>query len=184
MTDQLQTSKSPVGGRASVEVLQNASIDAPILAQVVDSSSVNNAQFLSALFQDIADGEFCWSCFFPGNPETEGKWFGSATLPANCRDVPAQNAYFSVAAVKRNDQELKRRKGNFSRLFVVPLDDCEGINLPPTYKIETSRDNFQTGFRLSVPVSDLRLVDWLFKGLPSKSNVRQSHYMTSTKLSN
>ena len=80
--------------------------------------------------------------------------------------------YFGTSTCQRNDMgELRNQKGLFTRLVVVVLDDI-GTKVPfskipkkavPTYKLETSRGNFQYGYVLSEQVTDLLAAEALIQ---------------------
>lgn len=125
-------------------------------------STVSNADFLAALFDDRKAHEYLWTCWFGASPAeaTGADWRGEPTDG----DVPnfRKNAYFSVAYLTRDDKgERRRRKDNFSRLPVLVLDDAAGVELAPTWKLETSPGKFQIGFKLSEPIVDAGLASRL-----------------------
>lgn len=127
---------------------------------------LSNADFLQAIFPDLAADESCWTTSFQASPDSEGAlWGGKATNPAKCADTPALNAYFSVAALKPINGERMRRKTHFSRLFCVVLDDSNGCDLVPSWQLATSAGKVQTGYRLSVPEPDVGVAERLHKAL-------------------
>lgn len=160
---------APAATEATKETqLPNASIAA---------QKISNSDFLSAIFRDLTPDEYCWIASFSDSPNSKGaRWGGRPVAPARCPDTPALNSYFSVAALKPQDGENKRRKTHFSRLFCVVLDDSNGCDLVPTWRLSTSCGKEQTGYRLSVPEADVeaasRLHDALSKGglVPADTN--------------
>lgn len=119
--------------------------------------TISNADFLTALFDDRQAHEYLWACWFDPSPNSDdADWSGEPTEG----DIPdfLKNAYFSVAYLTRDAKgERRRRKDNFSRLPVLVLDDAEGVELAPTWKLETSPGNFQIGFKLSAPITDVSI---------------------------
>jgi hypothetical protein len=125
-------------------------------------TSITNAQFLSTIFTDLAD-EYCWTTAFAGDPNKKGEWAGNAIMPKRILDTPTLNTYFSVAALKGDPPA--RQKAKFSRLMCVVLDDIKDCDMAPTWRIETSPNNFQIGFKLSEPVTDVEVATRLHKAL-------------------
>ena len=84
-------------------------------------------------------------------------------------DEPRQ-CYFATSLIKVNDKgQLRAKNENFSSLRVIVLDDI-GTKVPvsklpkklkPTYIIETSEGNFQYGYVLKKPVTDLEAAKML-----------------------
>lgn len=126
-----------------------------------------NAGFLSAIFTGLRPDESLWNTAFAVNPEkANGKeWAGNSLDPGNCQDYPHGNAYFSVSTVKPVGNILARRKENFSRLFVVVLDDVVDCDLMPTYRILTSENSNHIGFALSEPLDDVEVATRLHEQL-------------------
>ncbi|MBK5965713.1 hypothetical protein CCR95_16900, partial [Thiocystis minor] len=86
-------------------------------------------------------------------------------------DYPACNTYFSVSALKPDASGArKRRKENFSRQFVVVLDDSPPLpGIEATWILETSqpegRSNTQIGFLLTDPITDIGIAGRLNQAL-------------------
>lgn len=72
--------------------------------------------------------------------------------------------YIGTSTLRLNDQreQLRFRKSNFERMFVVVLDDVGTkidpstlpFELEPSYILETSANNFQWGFVFEEPIAD------------------------------
>lgn len=75
-----------------------------------------------------------------------------------------ENVYYCVSGIKEV-KPFRRIKQNSCGLYVLMLDDINTkvardlIKMVPTYCMETSQGNFQLGFLLDQPVTDLDLVD-------------------------
>ena len=77
----------------------------------------------------------------------------------------AMPCYFGTSTVELTDGEVRNKKAAFKRYHVVVLDDI-GTKIPwhkipegldPTYKIETSKGNFQLGFVLETPIESYKV---------------------------
>jgi hypothetical protein len=123
---------------------------------------VTNAQFLSTIFTDLAD-EYCWTTAFAADPNAGVGWAGNAIMPKRILDTPTLNTYFSVSALKGDPPA--RQTAKFSRLMCVVLDDIKECYMAPTWRIETSPNNYQIGFKLSEPVTDVEVATRLHKAL-------------------
>jgi hypothetical protein len=134
---------------------------------------VSNAEFLRALFPKLDQGEYIWTAAFATNPQEAGdpEWKGSRTYVDNLRDTPYGNSYFSVAALKPVKRSYKRRRENFSYMPVVVLDDSKGCDLAPSWRLETSQDNYQTGFLLDKPITDVEVASRLTTALAEQGCV-------------
>lgn len=125
-------------------------------------ASISNAEFLSAIFGQYG---ICWTTKFRENPATAtaGCWNGQFCRPENASDDPNSNAYFSVASFK---PDAKRRTyENFVGLVVVVLDDPENVPLAPSWRLQTSPDKYQAGYRLTEAVIDIEIAKRLHKQL-------------------
>jgi archaellum biogenesis ATPase FlaH len=134
-------------------------------------TNVTNAQFAQDMFGNRAQGTFCWTTAFTANPlEGKGKeWGGNKIQPDEIRDTPHGNAYVSAASLKYGaDKTVKKDNQHFAALHLVILDDTTNAAIKPTYKLETSPDNYQLGFKLAEPITDAgiagRLLQEIAKG--------------------
>jgi hypothetical protein len=136
---------------------------------------VSNLAFLSALCPSLDPmSETWWACAFPGDPYSdEAHWFGQAvTATSGHPGRISANSFFSVGTIKRGDGH-SRRKADFGRLFVVPLDDVAGgLPLPATYVLQTSPKKFQAGYRLAEPIADPKLADRLMQELVRSGRIQ------------
>lgn len=121
---------------------------------------VTNAQFLDAirtpadLMAGLPTEWVQWVCHFK-----VGNQWGGEPYNENCPiEFPDQNTFFSISLIKGVDGELKRRKANFGAMLCVVLDDVgtksDVPTLEPSWKLETSPDNFQWGYILKEPITD------------------------------
>ncbi|MBK5966464.1 hypothetical protein CCR95_20895 [Thiocystis minor] len=135
-----------------------------------DAVSVSNHDFLAALFAGMTPEEYLWACEFIGHPKTDAQWGGHMVF-GTLADYPACNTYFSVSALKPDASGArKRRKENFSRQFVVVLDDSPPLpGIDSTWTLETShpegRSNTQVGYRLVDPITDMGIASRLNQAL-------------------
>ena len=136
--------------------------------------TISNQEFISTIFRDLRKDEYCWSTVFTGSPQNAkgAAWDGNRTYPDQVRDTPFGNSYFCVSALKPHSGQSRRRKENFSRLMCVVLDDPQSCDLAPSWKIETSKDNFQIGFILSNPIEDIATSDRLHQALANESLIK------------
>lgn len=138
---------------------------------------IGNSKFLQALFGDDLANARPVVVSFEGNPASApGKlWFGrpwqgstdpSATLPANA------NNYFSLAVFRPDKAgQYRRQKARFHALHAVMLDDVgtkvrmERLTLPPSWLLETSEGNHQSGYLLREPMTDGPAADRLMNAI-------------------
>jgi hypothetical protein len=127
----------------------------------------------------ITNGEFLDALYF-GLPEDaavagarvrdlSGAWTADPLKPGQDYEAEeGQNAYFCISSHK-NERPFHRTKQSFRAFHVLMLDDVgtkaprEAIRLKATYAIETSPGNFQLGFKLKEPLTDLATVKRLEK---------------------
>jgi RepB DNA-primase from phage plasmid len=137
---------------------------------------MNNVDFLSAMFEGMADGEMTTLHSFMGDPSqyAEGKWFGypwkrGMRLPVKAGN-PFANNYVCVSTFHPDSEgKVYRRKMLFAGLYAVMIDDL-GTKLPmadlrmePSALIETSPGNFQAWLFLAAPIRDAALADRLIE---------------------
>jgi hypothetical protein len=136
--------------------------------------TISNQEFIGTIFRDLLPDEYCWSALFTCSPQNAKgtEWEGNRTYPNQIQDTPFGNSYFCVSALKPNAGQSRRRKDNFSRLMCVVLDDPQSCDLAPSWKIETSQDNFQIGFILSDPIEDIATSDRLHQALANESFIK------------
>lgn len=134
---------------------------------------ITNSDFLSTIFPDLKPEEYCWTNAFATRPDDKkSDWTGNRTYPDRVADTPFGNAYFCVSALKPNSGQSHRRKENFSRLMCVVLDDAKKCDLAPSWKLETSTDNYQVGFMLSEPIDNVDIADRLHKALATQKLIK------------
>jgi hypothetical protein len=139
------------------------------MSEAFQIAEPGNRDFLNAIFDGLAPDEYLWTAQFKSSPAKANaeQWAGLEVTERYENRQAAHtgwNHYFCVSALKPDLKgERRRKKGNFSRLFCVVLDDAQPIDeLEPTWVLETSRkadgqSNTQVGYRLSVPVDDVDL---------------------------
>lgn len=137
--------------------------------------SLTNTEFLHTVFSDLEPNEYCWTTAFAISPAKAkgGEWLGKATFLDAVSETPFGNSYFCVTALRLDSKGARhRRKENFGRLMCVVLDDPEQCDLVPTWKLETSPDNYQFGFILDEPISDLNVAERLHAALGNLKLIR------------
>jgi hypothetical protein len=137
---------------------------------------VSNSEFLNAIFSNTPTNLCSWTTFFAENVDSENrnKWTGQGTHPNKCLDSPNVNAYFSVAQFEINKKPLSRSTENFVRMGCLVLDDAKDSQLMPSWKLETSPNNYQLGFILRNPITDQGLAKRLLEAIRDASFVNQS----------
>jgi len=121
-----------------------------------------NGEFLSAIFQGLADPLRPFVLSFAGKPKDRKAWGGEAwRADKSHTDNAALNWYFSLAAYYPNDDGYHRREKDCAAIYGLMLDDLGTKALPvnrldacpPSYVIETSEGNFQAGYLFTAPVT-------------------------------
>lgn len=118
-------------------------------------SNTTNAQFLSALFDELDPHEVLWWAHFKGNHKTSGEWSGFKITPEQVSDVLDENTFYTPATFDNSGGNASRRADFVSRLFVLVFDDITSLDdlpLAPTYAIETSPGSYHVGYRLEEPL--------------------------------
>lgn len=151
---------------------------------------VTNHEFLESIFCKVSEltGTVCQPvCVsFSRSPATASPadWYGFAWDKVNePKDVNC-NSYFSISAFLPDEHgKYRRKKSQFVGQFVVALDDvvaqtAEGktkaqipwsqIKLAPSWVLETSKGNFQVGYILDEPITDVQTADALSKAIIRK----------------
>lgn len=140
----------------------------------IDFINLSNEKFIYEIFGNMVEEDCPIVVTFPGTPASVNKsqWFGKPWLSTTTDLAVDHNNYVSFATFKPDAQGIYRRqKKHFSSLYAVMLDDIGGkipaerITLKPSWKIETSPNNFQIGFILNEPITDAVLADNLMKSI-------------------
>ena len=129
--------------------------------------AVSSADFLNGVMEfpllmgDVPENAVAWVTHFPGDPKSAeaGNWRGRPWDGANVGTAES-NSYVSVSMYASGPSgQVKRCKANFAGLLAVVLDDvgtkAHFPDLPPTFALETSPDNYQVWFVLDRAVCDL-----------------------------
>ena len=137
---------------------------------------VSNSEFLSEVFPNTPNAIYSWTTFFTEKvgSENRAKWTGQATHPSKCLDIPTANAYFSVSQFDSVKGSFSRTSENFYRMACVVLDDAKDAKLMPSWKLETSQNNYQLGFILKDPITDQDLAKRLLEAITNAALVNQS----------
>lgn len=132
-----------------------------------------NQHFLQRMFGD--QWERAHLATFHVDPRQAGpaEWLGGPAKFWISRCLPEHNNYYAVSLF-HGDRRVERQ---FDRLFVLGIDDVGPKVDPdavlalmgePTYRIETSPDNEQWGYRLEQPLSGVRRSRELIRALRIK----------------
>jgi hypothetical protein len=151
---------------------------APVETGITDETYfLGNGEFLRAVFGGERGEARPVVVSFTGNPASvpAKKWNGrpwqgnidmTTVLPADA------NNYFSLAVFKPDEAgRYRRQKARFHALLAVMLDDVgskvpmERLTLPPSWLLETSPGNCQTGYLLREPVTDSLVADRLMNAI-------------------
>lgn len=133
----------------------------------ITDSPATNGDFLSAIFQGLAEPQRPFVLGFAGKPKDRKAWGGDAYLEGrSATDNAAFNWYFSLAVYNPADDGYHRRERDCAAVFGVMLDDLGTKALPlnrldacpPSYIIETSEGNFQAGYLFKAPVTDFATI--------------------------
>ena len=127
-------------------------------------AGVSNHSFMTAVFKELQINERPYVVSIYGD-EIIGKpnWNGDSWHDKFDTCNPNSNMYFTLSTYSPVNGEFFRRKNTFFPAFGVYLDDVgtKGAGLerlqgcPPSYVIETSKDNFQAGYLFTQPTSNL-----------------------------
>ncbi|OAO01443.1 hypothetical protein A8B75_15015 [Sphingomonadales bacterium EhC05] len=124
--------------------------------------AVSNAEFLAVLFGKLNDDELVAICGKAGDPQ-QGGWNPASISELAARCPSDRNNYFNCSTFNPTESgTLSAKAANFCRYHLIVLDDV-GTKVPlekvahvePTYAIETSPGNFQYGYVLATPITDM-----------------------------
>lgn len=133
-----------------------------------------NESFICSAFVGVSRNETPWVAGFPGDPLDieRSLWGGRSALPLPRFIRPDYNNYVAVSSFKRGDDGMfHRRKGNFSRMHLVMIDDVgtkvphDKVVLQPSALVETSPGNFQAWYFLFPPEPDRDRAERLINGM-------------------
>lgn len=134
--------------------------------------SISNQQFLQAVFNNPEESLCSWVTSFKENPGESKGWKGRPTPIHACRDYRDSNAYFSVSLF--NLDAPRRQKETMKEMHLVVLDDAQSLSIKPSWKLETSENNYQIGLILEQPITDHHLATRLLQEISRKSFVNQN----------
>ncbi|MBY0618649.1 DNA-primase RepB domain-containing protein [Sphingomonas ursincola] len=125
-------------------------------------SHLSNAEFVSAVMGAIPVEATAVVCSKAGDPDTGG-WPAKAAGDVNAQCPRDKNNYLNCSSfLQSDDGSVSATKEKCCAFHFLMLDDVgtkgderKLTGVEPTYKIETSAGNFQWGFRLSPPVTDI-----------------------------
>jgi putative DNA primase/helicase len=139
-------------------------------------NTVTNNEFLEVIFATKPSDARLWINAKEGNPKDHGGkfWSGYSIHSANdCdADFKSKNAYFSVSYLNPMRRRTERKKDNFGGMALIVLDDANNINFTPTYKLETSPNNYQVGLVLDKPIIDIEQASRLMEALAKQDYIK------------
>ncbi len=136
-----------------------------------DSEQIKNGAFLKEIFKSRPEGSKVAVCTKSGDP-TEGGW-PAQRARKGVKLLPSNNNYANCSTFYlEEDGSFNVKKKNFAALHIIVLDDI-GTKIPwerlegiePTWVIETSPGNYQIGFVLSDPLTDIKQAEILIKAV-------------------
>ena len=141
--------------------------------------TVSNDKFLARVFTGLEPGECPIVLCIPDVIDKDTIWgVGNNWTPRGCtifKDIRDEDAnwFFTLSTYMPNNGQYRRTKAQFHRAFGVMLDDIgtksanrERLDAcPPSYLIQTSRNNYQAGYLFQVPETDLDKVNALQEAL-------------------
>lgn len=125
--------------------------------------AVTNAEFMRNIFGELPDGHLIAVCSF--HDYEKPNWNAKFGRPKTLSDHPESNTYFAPSSLTSSHRNLD----HFAALHIVVLDDITPDTLAklpaPTYALETSTENYQVGYALKNPVTDLPLARMIHQAL-------------------
>lgn len=124
---------------------------------------VSNDEFLEGIFGNVDGNQRPLVCGFKGHPGevSSGKWGARPWQPGETQFDDQANNYFTPARFTPDTEgTYRRKKYNFVALHALVLDDIGTkvemvrMTLSPSWKLETSHNNYQFGYILSEPHVD------------------------------
>ena len=126
---------------------------------------LTNSTFLTAIF---GSDQPVWTTQF--KHQSDPNWNGKLSFPDSVKSNNQANSYFSTASLI--DDAQTRSKETFKALHCVVLDDVGESELPPSWKLETSPNNFQLGYILDEPITDRETARRLVKEIQDNALVK------------
>lgn len=137
------------------------------VTEVTDFTGVTNQAFIDAIFQNPIDSKPI-VISFEGSPAEQGDWSGRAFVGGRNSLPDTHNNYLSMCSYRPNDKgQYARTKAQCEAVHWFLLDDVginqkvdpDRITLEPSWKIETSKGNFQLGYIMKEPLKDRKLAE-------------------------
>lgn len=135
--------------------------------------TISNQEFLEAIYGDLPDGVRGMIVSSLGNPDLKPVGYWNARPLESSTAIPeSHNNYFSVSVYTPNKKgKYQRQKKWFWAMYAVMLDDIgtkilfDLVGLEPSWIIETSPENYQYGYILKNPVTDVSTADDLVNSI-------------------
>lgn len=142
-----------------------------------EKKQITNRDFLNAIFDEPPPNLGAWITSFGSNPKEKvsgARWGGNLSQIDKCPDFENQNAYFCVSLFNINNQTTARNLNQAQAMYVIVLDDSQGVDVEPSWMLETSPGNYQTGYILKTPITNMALARRLLKEITDKSYVNSN----------
>ncbi len=155
--DETVAPKSPVQ-----LAITRVSAATPVVASNVGHHIVRNSDFVAAAFQKTPENAHVAICSMLGDP-TSGKWYAMNAGAIDLQSPPDRNNYVNSSCFYADEKgNVHARKENFAAFNVLMLDDV-GTKVswsrlrgfPPSYVTQTSPGNYQVGYFLAEPLTDI-----------------------------
>lgn len=172
-TENIEVSEVPVAapvqvGQAISKLFPGSDKATPVFNPRPD---IQNHEFLAEIFSNKPANAFVGICAKSGDP-TGGNWYAQKGGSRIDLQAPANRNNYSMSSSLYTDEKgnVHACKENFAALQVLVLDDVgtkvlwmrlQGFE--PTYVIETSPGNYQVGYCLKEPLTDIQLATKLKK---------------------
>lgn len=129
-------------------------------------AKVTNDEFLTAIFGNSFTSAFPLVCNKSGDPDVGG-WIPS---PWPCNTSQSDKNWYALPGLYRPDESgfFRAKKGLAISVHAVMVDDVgtkvpieKFEDSPPSWAVETSPGNFQFGYIMAKPITDLKVADQL-----------------------
>ena len=134
-------------------------------------SKVSNADFVAAVFHSIPDGANPAVCSKRGDPLLGG-WTAQQVGDVGRQCPPDRNNYLNTASFVVGESGSFEAKNDYLAAYHAVMFDDAGTKVPmdrldvlglPSWQIETSPGNYQVGYILDKPLTDIAQVQAMLK---------------------
>jgi hypothetical protein len=141
-------------------------LDSDKTDQTDQTDDVSISHFLQSVFgSELGDKRPVVVSFKGSADNVSGSaWFGNSWKPGDHELSGTNNNYFTLATYNPDaSNKYQRKKKSFNALHAIMLDDIgkkvalERLTLKPSWLIQTSKGNYQAGYILETPITDVAL---------------------------